>query len=148
MKKAEVAVSVFKDGFNCTQAVFSTIAPEHGLDGGTAARAATAFGGGLARRGETCGAVTGALMAIGLARGNNRPADKEVKERTYELAREFIKRFESRNGSIACRELLGCDISTPEGHERAKREGLFDTVCAKLVRDSVEIVRRLLAAES
>ena len=148
MKKADAAVSVFKDGFNCAQAVFSTLAPDLGLGAGTAAKTATAFGGGMARRGETCGVVTGAFMALGLARGNSAPGEKEIKEKTYELAREFVKRFAERHDSLVCRELLGCDIGTPEGHERARQQGLFGTVCARLVRDSVEIAEELLSAGS
>lgn len=145
MKKSERASAVFKEGFNCAQAVFSTVAEVAGLDTGTAARAATAFGGGMARMGSTCGAVTGALMAIGLARGNDLPADKESKEKVYVLAREFVERFKARHGSIVCRELLGCDIGTTEGHERAKEQGLFDSVCSKLVEDSVRIVEEMLS---
>jgi C_GCAxxG_C_C family probable redox protein len=145
MKKTDRAASVFADGFNCAQAVFSTAAPGLGLDEGIAARIATSFGGGMARMGGTCGVVTGAFMAIGLARGNDRPADKETKEKTYVVALEFVKRFMERHGSIACRDLLGCDIGTHEGHERAKQLGLFDTVCSKLVKDSVAMLEDLLA---
>ena len=145
MKNSERASAVFKDGFNCAQAVFSTMAPALGLDAETAAKTATAFGGGMARMGKTCGAVTGAFLAIGLARGNDSPADKESKEKTYELAREFIERFTVLHGSIVCRELLGCDIGTAEGHQRAKELGLFDSVCSRLVVDSVEILEDMLS---
>jgi C_GCAxxG_C_C family probable redox protein len=145
MKKTDHAASVFADGFNCAQAVFSTVAPGLGLDEGTAARIATPFGGGIARMGGTCGVVTGAFMALGLARGNSLPADKETKEKTYVVALEFVKRFMERNGSITCRDLLGCDIGTHEGHERAKQQGLFGTVCSKLVKDSVEILEDMLS---
>jgi len=145
MKKADRAASVFADGFNCAQAVFSTVAPGLGLDEKTAARIATPFGGGMARMGGTCGVVTGAFMALGLARGNSLPADKQTKEETYVIALEFVKRFMERNGSIMCRDLLGCDIGTHEGHERAKQQGLFDSVCSKLVRDAVEMLEELLS---
>jgi C_GCAxxG_C_C family probable redox protein len=84
-------------------------------------------------------------MAIGLKWGNSRAEDKKIKEQTYEIACEFMRRFEARHGSIVCRELLGCDISTHEGHERAKEQNLFDTVCAKLVKDSVEITEEMFA---
>ncbi len=144
MKKADHAAAVFADGYNCAQAVFSTVAPGFGLDEETAARVATAFGGGMARMGGTCGVVTGAFMALGLARGSGRPADRETKENTYVVALEFVKRFMERHGSIACRDLLGCDIGTHEGHERAKEQGLFDTVCSKLVRDAVETLEEML----
>ena len=145
MKKTDRAASVFADGYNCAQAVFSTVAPGLGLDEETAARIATPFGGGMARMGGTCGAVTGAFMALGLARGGGRPADRETKEEMYVIALEFVKRFMERNGSIVCRDLLGCDIGTHEGHERAKQQGLFDTVCSKLVKDAVEIVEDMLS---
>ena len=145
MKKSDRAVRVLKDGFNCAQAVFSTFAPGLGLDEGTAAKAASALGGGIARRGDTCGAVTGALMTIGLKYGSSRPHDKDKKEKSYEVAREYIRRFTERNGTTVCRDLLGCDIGTADGYERAKQQGLFDTVCNKLVKDAVEILEDMLS---
>jgi len=138
------AAAAFGEGFNCAQAVFAALAPRFGLDGGTAARTACAFGGGMARSGGACGAVTGALMAIGLARGG-RPSERDAKEAAYGAAREFMRRFGERNGAVACRDLLGCEIGTPEGYERAKRAGSFDTLCPKLVRDAVEILEELLS---
>ena len=145
MKKADRAASIFKEGFNCAQSVFSVVAPELGLEAGTAVRIATAFGGGMARSGATCGVVTGAFMAIGLKYGNSRAEDKEIKERTYVIAQEFVRRFKERHGAIVCRDLLGCDISTHEGHERAKEQGLFDSVCEKLVKDAVELLEEMFS---
>jgi C_GCAxxG_C_C family probable redox protein len=143
--KDDRAVSGLKEGFNCAQAVFSTFAPELGLEENKAARIASLFGGGMARTGGTCGAVTGAFMALGLKYGSSRPQDKEIKEKGYEIAREFVRRFTERNGSTVCRDLLGCDIGTPEGYERAKQQGYFDTVCIKLVKDSVEVLEDMLS---
>ena len=145
MKKSDRAVAVLNDGFNCAQSVFSVFAPGLGLEKGKAARIASAFGGGMARGGGTCGAVTGAFMVLGLKYGSSRPRDKERKEKSYEIAREFMRRFNERDGTVVCRDLLGCDISTPEGFARAKERGLFDTVCAKLVKDSVEILEDMLS---
>jgi C_GCAxxG_C_C family probable redox protein len=145
MKKSERATAVLKDGFNCAQSVFSTFAPGLGLEEGKAAKIASAFGGGMARKGDACGAVTGAFMVLGLKFGSSRPEDKELKEKSYEIGREFVRRFTERNGTIVCRDLLGCDISTHEGFERAKQQGLFDTVCTKLVKDSVEILEDMLS---
>lgn len=145
MNKGDHAASVLRDGFNCAQSVFSSFAPGLGLDEARAAKVASAFGGGMARKGDTCGAVTGAFMAIGLAHGSSRPQDKEKKEKSYEMAREFVRRFAERNGTTVCRDLLGCDIGTPEGYEQAKQRQLFDTVCAKLVKDAVEILEDMLS---
>jgi C_GCAxxG_C_C family probable redox protein len=145
VNKGDRAVRVLKDGYNCAQSVFSIFAPGLGLEEGKAAKIASAFGGGMARKGDVCGAVTGAFMVLGLKYGSSRPEDKETKEKSYEIAREFIRRFTERSGTIVCRDLLGCDISTHEGFERAKQQGLFDTVCAKLVKDSVEILEDMLS---
>lgn len=88
---------------------------------------------------QTCGAVTGAYMAIGLKHGAA-SGDREAKEKTYRLVREFAARFEAKNGSLVCRELLGCDISKPEGFEKMKQLGLHEKVCTKLVRNACEIL--------
>jgi len=94
--------------------------------------------------GETCGGVTGALMVIGLRYGKTEVQDKQEKEMTYGLVKEFVNRFKSRNGSIVCRELLGCDISTPEGLSIAKEKSLIATLCPKFVQDAAEIMEQIL----
>jgi C_GCAxxG_C_C family probable redox protein len=94
--------------------------------------------------GETCGAVTGAFMVIGLKYGKAKAEDEGARDRTYELVREFVKRFQSRHGSIRCKELLGYDLSNPQEGEAAKKKGLFDTLCPKFVRDAAEILEEIL----
>ena len=142
MDNADRAASCFKEGFNCAQAVLSAYGPNFGLDRGLALKVAAAFGGGMGRLGGTCGAVTGALMAIGLRCGTVK-VDEQAKEKTYRLVREFTEAFRSRNGSIVCRELLGLDISTPEGRKQAMEKKLFTTLCPKLVRDAAEIIGKM-----
>ena len=124
--------------------MFSTLGPESGLDRETALRVAGAFGAGMARTGQTCGAVTGALMVIGLKHGQTQGEDKQAKEKTYALAREFLERFKARNGALLCRELLGYDINTPEGMQAIRDKGLFDSLCARLVANAVEILQELV----
>lgn len=136
--KATEALACFSTTFNCAQAVFSTFAPDLGLDRECALKAATAFGGGLAGTGATCGAVTGALMAIGLARGMIRPEDTDAKEETYRLTRVFMERFKALHFTTLCRELLGCDLSTPEGMAFLKENNLKEKLCAGFVRDAAD----------
>lgn len=142
--KPEQAVNMFQEGSNCSQAVISVYAEESGLSRNIALKIAQGFGGGLGRMSQTCGAVTGAFMVLGLKYGNDDIHDKEAKERVYRLVREFSRRFESRNNSIICRELLGCDISNPEGIIAAKKNGLLTSVCPKMVKEAVEILDEMV----
>ena len=107
-----VANGRFARGFNCAQSIFSAFAERFGVSSELALRLSAPFGAGLARQGEVCGALSGALMILGLQYGRDRPNDKED---IYQLAHEFIYQFQQRHGAILCRELLGHDISTPEG---------------------------------
>ncbi|MBI5301669.1 MAG: C_GCAxxG_C_C family protein [Chloroflexi bacterium] len=137
------AVSAFQDGFACSQAVLSAFASDLDLPTDLALKLAAPFGGGIARRGEMCGAVSGALLVIGLTTGNVAAQDQEAKDRTYALVREFIVRFQARHSTITCRELLDCDISVPAELQRARDAQLFANVCPKLVRSAAEIVGEL-----
>lgn len=136
--KADQAAACFSEGFNCAQAVFTAYSEELGLDEQTALRLACGFGAGMGRLGNTCGAVSGAILLLGLKYGKSKKEDNPARERTYELVREFTKRFEERNGTTICRELLGDEpakIKDPEP---------FRTICPKMIRDAVEIVEELL----
>jgi len=115
-----------------------------GLNREIALKISQAFGGGMAQMGETCGAVTGAFMVIGLKYGRTRADDDEAKAKTCSLVKEFAEQFKARNGTIICRELLGCDIGTPEGNRVAKDKELFSTVCPSFVRDAVDILEKIL----
>lgn len=143
MNSVERAALSFKEGFNCAQAVLSAFGPELGLNRDLALKVAGAFGGGMGRQGGTCGAVTGAFMAIGLRCGVAR-ADEEAKEKTYRLVNEFTEAFKTRNRSTICRELLGLDIGTVQGRKIATEKKLFTTLCPKLVRDAAEIIEQML----
>jgi C_GCAxxG_C_C family probable redox protein len=144
MSKPDDAAGVFADGFNCAQAVLAAFAPELGLERELALRVAGAFGGGMGRMGEVCGAVTGALMAIGLRHGKYRAEGNAARDKTYALVQEFARQFRERHGALRCRELLGYDLSTPEGRQAARDSGLHDTLCPQLVRGAAEIVEGLL----
>lgn len=145
MSKVERAVCNFNEGFSCSQALLSTYGPDLGLDRETALKLAEGFGGGIACLGGTCGVVTGAVMVIGLKYGRTRVEDRKAQAATVLAVREFVCRFEARNATTTCKELLGCEIDTPEKENQAKRKGLFSTICPKVVRDAAEILEELLA---
>ena len=143
MSKADEAAACFTKEFSCSQSVFSTFAEECGIDFETALKVAGGFGGGMGRMGEVCGALTGAFMVIGMKKSEGKAETGESKERTYEIVQDIAARFKSRNGAVLCRELLGCDISTHEGHEAAKAQNLFATRCSGYVRDAAEILEEI-----
>ena len=146
MSRAEAAMAFHLRGANCSQAVLAAFAQELGLDGEIAMRVATGFGGGMGRLAGTCGAVTGAFMSLGLARGMRQPEEAQEKEAAYALVREFARRFAGMHGALACKDLLGADIGTPEGMRRAKEGNLFATQCSGYIRDAVRIVEEMLTS--
>jgi len=145
MEKVSKATECFTSGYLCSQSVLGVFCEELGLDRETALKLSLAFGGGFARCGESCGAVTGALMVIGLKEGTAAGGETPQKQTTYRMSNDFIGRFKEHHGSILCRELLACDISRPEEYRRAREEERFQTICPKLVADAVAILETLLA---
>jgi len=143
MSRSDEAEKLFRDGFNCSQAVFSVFAREMGVQVETAMKIACAFGGGM-RLGNTCGAVTGALMVIGLKYGKSKVDENEARDKTYALAKQYQDGFSKANSSIMCRDLLGYDLSTPEGYEKAKENLAFIKICPGLVRNAVEILEEII----
>jgi len=147
MSRIEQAVSTFKEGFNCSSTIFSTYGPSLGLAREQCMKTACAFGGGLARSGETCGAVTGALMVIGLKYGQTELKDMDARKKTYKLAHDFMAEFAKRNKALDCRDLLGVDIGTQEGFKKAIEMSFHTKVCPKFIQDAAEILEEILGSE-
>ena len=144
MTKAEKASELFANNFNCSQAALTAFAPDFGLDEKLALMLGTQFGGG-ARNGEMCGAVSGALMVLGLKYGHFESENNEQKSRAYAIATEFTKRFRELNGSIVCRDLLGYDLTKPEDSACIREKSLFRTICPEMIRSAVEVLEGVIA---
>lgn len=142
MDKVKRALSCFEEGFSCSQSVFTAYSADYGLEDEQALKLSESFGGGMAL-GETCGAVTGAFMILGLKYGRTEAGDDQSKQKTKEKVREFAAQFKELHGSITCKALLNIDISTVEGHQAAKEQGLFDTTCPRFVQSAVEILEQM-----
>jgi C_GCAxxG_C_C family probable redox protein len=125
LSRAEEAKKQFEKGFSCAPAVLSTYSEQLGLEKALALKIACGFGGGIGRMGRTCGAVTGALMVIGLKHGQVNLADEESQKRTYTLVKEFVDKFTTLHGSIECRELIGYDLSNSDERKLARDSGVF-----------------------
>lgn len=138
------AMELFNSGHNCAQAVVAAFAETHDYDENLALGLSCGFGAGMGRMQDTCGAVTGAFMVIGIScfRKSNDPLER--KESAYLLVREFSRRFKELNRTSQCRELLNCDLLTEEGRQYAKDHHLHETVCGKCITDSVRILGEML----
>lgn len=138
MKKSQIAIENFKT-LNCAQSVLLSYVGELNLDEITALKIAAGFGGGMAMA-ETCGAVTGAYMVLGLKIQSEGKSVQEIKAETKVAVRKFNELFTAKHGSLKCKKLLGVDISTPEGANEANAKNLFDTVCTELVASAADIL--------
>lgn len=135
---------LFNSGYNCAQAVLSRFAERYGMSRDDAFRIGTGFGGGIARNGEACGAVTGAVMALGLRYGQREGDDRSIQENTYEKVNEFLEHFRALHGSCVCRVILeGIDLKTSDGQQAFGDKNMMG-VCRRCVSDAVDIVEALV----
>ena len=141
--REKMAMEFFDQGYNCAQGVLLMQTKRLALDEKVAAGIAAAFGGGINRTGNVCGAVTGALMALGLEFGNKGPGEKAAKERAFVKADQFVRLFQDACGSIVCRDLLGVDLSQPGVLEKAREDKLFQTKCPRFVSTAAAIVESM-----
>ncbi len=144
MNRSEKAVTCFGNGCNCAQAVFTAFCKEFGLEEKIGLKIACPFGGGLGHTGGVCGAVTGALLVIGLKYGPENSENGDLKIRNYTIAQNFISEFQKRNGSVNCTELISYDLSDESQLDRARQSGVFKTKCPKYVSDAVEILEQMI----
>jgi C_GCAxxG_C_C family probable redox protein len=144
MTKSDDALASFKSGFTCSSAVFSAFSDELGLDGETAKKIACGFGAGISKTGNICGAVSGAILVIGLKYGKTKQGDDAATEKTRAFVREFMQEFTEHHGSVNCTELLGYNLSNPDEYENARDSKLFVTKCQELVGDATAILEKIV----
>jgi len=140
MKKSQLAIENFKT-LNCAQSMLLSFAQDVNLDEITALKISAGFGGGMAMA-ETCGAVTGAYMVLGLKAETKGKLIQEIKAEAKASVKRFNEIFIARHGSLKCKKLLGVNISTPEGAAEASEKNLFDTLCFTLVGSAAEILEK------
>lgn len=143
MIRTELARQYFRNSFNCSQSVLCVFAHDLGISRDSAMKLASAFGAGIARQQLTCGAVTGAIMALSLKFGKGLRDDDSRKTHAYSKALELMEEFKKRNKSITCLELLdGLDMIADI--DKINELGYFKTRCVDYVMDAVEITEELL----
>ena len=142
MNRMEEAEALSNQGLNCSQAILTVFGSSFGIDPEKARPLGRAFGAGMGRLALTCGALTGAVMVLGLAKDN--PVEAEARELSYGKVRELFRRFEALHGTTLCKSLLGADLSTEEGRQRAREDKLVSKICPGLVREVAGLLEALL----
>ena len=144
--RREKALRYFSNHMHCSQSILAAFSEECGITEEQAFRLGSCFGSGM-RRGDVCGACTGALMVLGLMYGETRQNDREERQRSNRLNDRMMDCFSEANGSCVCNELLGCDVRTPEGVQYARENRLFTEFCPKMVASAVEILEDILSGQ-
>lgn len=143
MNKQEEALKYFNNKFNCSQAVLTCFKNEIGISEDDCLKIACAFGGGMGRKQYTCGAVTGALMVLGMKYGKALQDDESKKNNTYLKTREFLHEFERLNGSSKCKVLLqNLDMNNEEDLNKINELNLFKINCEKYITDVINIIEK------
>ncbi len=144
-ERSERAEALFKSGYNCSQSVFAAYADIFGIDTETALKISAGLGGGCGRQRELCGAVSGAVLAIGMKYGATDGADTEGKKLCYEKVREFSDEFRKTNPSIVCKELLGLTQAENSAQPEKRTESYYKKrPCAQIVKDSAEALEKII----
>lgn len=145
---SQTALDLFHSGYNCAQSVLLAFGDMYGYDRKILEALSQGFGGGMGRMQRTCGAVTGAFMAIGLFADMKIQDDSERQERTRELIRDFHSRFLSEHRYSECIELIGYDVNTPEGQEKFSQPERKERICDPCVASAVNILNELFDRET
>ena len=140
-ERIEKAISLFKEGFNCSQSVVAAYADLYGYTQEQALKMSASFGGGIGRMRQTCGAACGLFMLAGLESGCTEGKDREGKEANYKMVQEFADEFRKRNGSLICAELLGLakNAPTPTTPDARNSEYYKKRPCVKMVEEAARI---------
>lgn len=134
------AMKYFSTDYNCSQSVMKSVLEKRGVDFDEIFHLSAGFGGGVGLQGHICGAVSGAVAALGVINGKNYDDAQKHKEATYESTAKFMHMFKKKNGSIICDDLTGIEMADKTAHDRAMEDGTFQKVCPGYVKDAVEIV--------
>ena len=141
--KEDKALELFSGGYNCAQSVLGAFCEDNGLDLDTALKFATGFGGGGMRYKQTCGAVSGAIMVIGLKCGQYIQGDTKTKGYCYHKVHEFLDKFKEKYDTVICGELLEIDKNKELEKELERIKLLFKSICPEFVKSAVQILENM-----
>lgn len=140
----EVAIKSFQDGLNCAQSVLTSFKDEINLSESDLLKISAGFGGGIGKLQKTCGAVTGAVIAIGMIDENLVATNRDSRDKLNHKIQEFNSQFKKIHKTSECRTLLGIDLISDDGAGQFEDQGLGELVCEKCIADSVNIVESIM----
>ena len=135
-------VGLFENGLNCAQAVITVFGKQFGVDAMTARKLGRPWGGGMGHQAKTCGALTGAIVVLGLM--NTATDEGEAREAAFAAVQKLFNGFKEKYGTTVCKNLLGADMSTPEGRQKIGEKGLVTQFCPGFVRTVSEILDEMI----
>ncbi len=144
MTHSEKAAELFLEGYNCAQAVAVAFCDVTGLDEKFTAKTISAFGGGMGRLREVCGAVSGMFFVLGHLYGYDTPGDDREKMQLYARVQDLAAGFKESNGSIVCRELLDNPPSDPNPSPRTA-EYYAKRPCVRMVMTAADLLDAFIA---
>lgn len=146
MNHPQEALRLFKEGYNCSQSVFCAFRDLTGYETGAALRLSAPFGGGMGRLREVCGAMSGALLVLGILHGYDEADNIDIKQEHYRYVQKFAHEFENRFGALRCRDILKNTAVTPGVRPESRTEEFYDhRPCLRIVEGASEILDELLA---
>ncbi len=142
--EVEQAVAFYQQGYTCTQSILASFGRRYDLQQDLAFRLGEPFGAGTSCTGDMCGAVTGAILVLGLQYGSALSSDDTARLYTYQRVHDLIRCFQGIHGSIQCTDLLGYNLSDPEQFQTVCEKGLFNQLCPIFVHDAAQILTDLI----
>ncbi len=143
-KTIKIAESLAEQGFLCSEAVFKALAESQNIKSKFIPKIATGFAAGVGRSGELCGAITGAILGLGLKYGRNKPDDPLFGRRPYWYSTEFIHEMQKKQWKITCKEILELDLRETEARMIYNQLDHWNTTCREIIKDSTDIAWNIL----
>ena len=139
MTRADRAEALFREGYNCSQALVLAFADLLPLSMAELAKLSSSFGGGMGRLREVCGAVSGMFLVDGFLEGYDNPNDRQAKIEHYARIQKLASDFTAQHGTILCRALLANCPTTPGGVPQERTEEFYrQRPCLNLIRSAAE----------
>lgn len=134
----------FYNGMNCAQSVLTAYAENLEFDPEMALAISSGFGGGMGKMQETCGAVTGSFMVLGMYNSRKYQENIDARNATNTMIQKYTADFKALHGSLDCKTLLNCDFTTDEGEKQFKDQDMKKKICSQCISDSIKLIEGLI----